>query len=412
MTETPDDGRRRAAADRPLVAVYREMLLNYNEPFVRAQGEALCRYRSHYVGLRRVAGLELPEERTLVLNHGTRIGDAREAVFKLFGVSPTFVRAVRALRPALLHAHTGVSGAHALPLSRRLGVPLVVTFHGYEATAADEELHRWRFRGRVFLRRRDAMKREGRLFIAVSEFIRGRMLERGWPEDRVVVHYIGVDATMFRADPVVAREPVVLFVGRLIRTKGVPHLIAAMRQVQARVPDAELVIAGDGPRRAALEREAREAGVRARFLGAIPGEDVRRWMNRAHVFCAPSVTAPDGTVEALGLVALEAQAMGLPVAGFRSGGIPEAVADGQTGLLVPEGDSAALAARIEALFTDAVLWNRLSAAGARRVRERFDLERQTAALEDLYDHARGRATQSAPLERGRAARNFAAHLTA
>jgi colanic acid/amylovoran biosynthesis glycosyltransferase len=409
MTARPDSAATGADLDLPVVAVYREMLLNYNEPFIRAQGEALRRYRSHYVGLQRVAGPDLPEERTLVLNHGTRIGAASEAVFKLFGVSPPFVRAVRALRPALLHAHTGVSGAHALPLSRRLGVPLVITFHGYEATATDEELHRWRYRGRVFLRRRDAMKREARLLIAVSEFVRGRMLERGWPEDKVVVHYIGVDTRLFRADPGVAREPVVLFVGRLIETKGVTHLVAAMRAVQARVPGAELVIVGEGPRRRDLERQARESGVRAHFLGTLPAEEVRRWMSRARVFCTPSVTASNGTVEALALVAVEAQAMGLPVAGFRSGGIPEAVADGQTGLLAPEGDGVALAAHIEALLTDEALWNRLSAGAAARVRERFDLHRQTAVLEDLYDRARGRS--AAPRAPDRAARVLAARLT-
>ena len=378
------------AEDRPVVAIFREFLLNYNEPYIRDQGEALRRYQSHYFGVRHIKGIDLPRERTLVLHNNTRVGRASETVFKLFGVSPVLVGGLRRLRPALLHAHTGIGGAHVLPLARRLQVPLVVTFHGYEVTATDETLHRKRDLGRVFLRRREAMKREGRLFIAVSEFIRGRMLERGWPEDKTVVHYIGIDTERFRADPAVPREPVVLFAGRLIETKGVAHLVAAMRIVQARVPEAELVIAGKGPLQDDLERRVRESGVRARFLGALPPEEVRAWMNRARVFCMPSVTASGGTVEALGNVSIEAQAMGLPVAGFRSGGIPEAVADGETGLLAPEGDQAALAANIETLLTSGTLWSRLSAAGAPRVRERFDLRRQTAILEDLYDRARGR----------------------
>jgi colanic acid/amylovoran biosynthesis glycosyltransferase len=378
----------RRAAHRPVVAIFREFLLNYNEPYIRDQGEALCRYQSHYFGVRRVKGIDLPRERTLVLHNGGRVGRASEAVFKLFGVSPVLVRGLRQLRPALLHAHTGIGGAHVLPLARRLRVPLVVTFHGFEVTATDETLHRRRDLGRVFLRRRETMKREGHLFIAVSEFIRGRMLERGWPEERVALHYIGVDTERFRADPAVRREPVVLFVGRLIETKGVTHLVAAMRQVQARVPDAELVVVGRGPLQGDLERQAQDSGVRVRFVGVLPPEEVRAWMNRARAFCMPSVTASNGTVEALAIVALEAQAMGLPVVGSRSGGIPEAVADGQTGLLAPERDSATLAAHIEALLTDDVLSQRMSAAAAARVRERFDLRRQTARLEDLYDRAR------------------------
>jgi glycosyltransferase involved in cell wall biosynthesis len=234
------------------------------------------------------------------------------------------------------------------------------------------------------------MKREVRLFIAVSEFIRRRMLERGFPEDRIVVHYIGVDTEFFRPDPTVVREPVVLFVGRLLEFKGVTHLIAAMREVQARVPEAELVIAGSDVLREQLEHQARESGVRARFLGTIRPEEVRGWMNRARVLCVPSVTTASGRTEGLPTVVNEAQAMGLPVVGSVTAGIPEAVLDGQTGLLGREGDRAALAANLEVLLTDAALWDRLSVAGMQRARERFDLRRQTALLEDLYDAVRGR----------------------
>jgi len=88
--------------------------------------------------------------------------------------------------------------------------------------------------------------------------------------------------------------------------------------------------------------------------------------------------------------------MALPVAGFASGGIGEGVADGQTALLAREGDSAALAANIAALLTDAPLWNRMSAAATEHVRARFELRRQTAALEDLYDRARGVPAPATP----------------
>jgi colanic acid/amylovoran biosynthesis glycosyltransferase len=384
----PDSVRPPAAVDRPVVAVYRSLLLWTTETYIRSQAEAMGRYQSQYVGLERVAGLDLPEDRVIVLNRGGRLGRARQAVFEWFGVSPSLVAALRGLRPVLVHAHLGSDGAMALPLARRLRLPLVVTFHGFDATASDEAVRRRGRRYQAFLRRRDAMKREGRLFIAVSEFIRGKLLERGWPEERVVVHYIGVDTERFRADPGVPREPVVLFVGRLIETKGVTHLIAAMREVQTGVPEAELVVVGGGPLRGDLERQARESGVRARFLREIAPADVRAWMNRARVVCMPSVTASDSTVEAMPIVALEAQAMGVPVVGSRSGGIPEAVVDGETGLLGPEGDRAALAAHLEALLTDAALWQRLSTAAVARVRERFDLHRQTARLEDLYDSVR------------------------
>ena len=382
---TPDAEDAAPTSARPTVAVYRDRLLIASETYIRTQGESLSRYRSHYVCMRRVRGLELPDERVLALNRGGRLGRLREVAFKMFGVSPTLERALRHLHPVLLHAHLGVDGAAAMPLARRVGVPLVVTFHGYDATATDEAAAKRGYRYRVFLRRREALKREARLFIAVSEFIRSRLLARGYPADKVVVHHIGVDTELFRARPEVPREPLVLAIGRLIETKGLTHLIAAMSQLRDRLPQAELLVVGRGSLRGALEEQARASGARVRFLGTITPAEVRELLNRARVVGLPSVTASDATVEAFPTVALEAQSMGVPVVGSISGGIPEAVVDGETGLLAPEGDSRALAAHIETLLTDDVRWRQLSEAAVRRARIHYDVRRQTALLEELYD---------------------------
>jgi glycosyltransferase involved in cell wall biosynthesis len=282
----------------------------------------------------------------------------------------------------------GPDGAVVLPLARHLRVPLVVTFHGYDATMTDDALRRGPL-GRIYVRRRASLVREARLFIAVSDFIRGELLERGYPEERVVVHRIGVDAELFRAEATVAREPIVLFVGRLAEKKGVTHLISAMRSVQARNPDAELVLIGGGPLRPQLAQQVQDQGVRARFLGRLSPAEVRDWMSRAHLLCVPSVRAANGDAEGLPIVLLEAMAMGLPVVGARSAGIPEAVVHGATGVLVPSGDAGALAEGIAMLLTDTAAWRRMSAAGVQHVREHFDLRRQTAELEALYDRVRG-----------------------
>ena len=366
------------------------MLVNYNEPFILAQGEALDRYSAWYVGMRLVDGLDLFPDRTIVLNRGTRPAAAAESIFKLLGLAPaSFTRAIRRVRPTILHAVTGVSGAQALPLARRLRLPLFVTCTGYEATASEDELNQYRYRGRVYLRRRETLKHRAHRFLAVSDFIRRRLLSQGFPESKTIVHYIGIDTDLFRAALEVPREPIVLFVGRLIPTKGLIHLVNAMAAVAARVPDVELVVIGKGPLRADLERQCGDLRLRARFLGTLPADDVRNWMNRAMLLSTPSVQAPDGTVEALPAVCAEAQAMGLPVAGFASGGIPEGVIHETTGLLTREGDEDGLAADIVRLLTDRALWMSMSRAAAIHARERFDLRRQTRALESMYDEARG-----------------------
>ena len=108
-------------------------------------------------------------------------------------------------------------------------------------------------------------------------------------------------------------------------------------------------------------------------------------MNQATVFCTPSVVAVSGQREAFGMVFAEAQAMGLPVVSFASGGIPEAVSDGRTGFLVPEQDWQALGAKILLFLQHGNLWTKFSRAGESRVRCLFDIRKQAPALELIYE---------------------------
>jgi len=259
----------------------------------------------------------------------------------------------------------------------------LTTFHGFDATVKDEYARRSHYAHRIYPRRREELKREVRLFIAVSKFIERKLLEQGFPRDKIVVHYIGVDTEIFKPDPAVPRESVVLFVGRLVENKGCEYLIRAMRRVQAAMPQVELVVIGDGPLRPALERLAGETLGRYRFLGSQSPEGVRSWMNRARVFSVPSVTAKSGVSEGFGLVFAEAQAMGLPVASFATGGIPEAVVHGVTGFLAEERDWEMLAEHISSLLKEDNIWRRFSVAGQSRVRALFDLQKQTSALEEI-----------------------------
>jgi colanic acid/amylovoran biosynthesis glycosyltransferase len=367
------------------IAVYRDRLLPLSETFVLAQSESLRHFLPHYLGSRYVPGLSLPADRTLVVNQGGIVGKVREASYQLWGWEPAFMRRVRKLNPILIHAHFGPDGVRALPLARALRVPLLVTFHGYDATVKDEYARRSFYSHRVYIRRREMLKQEARLFIAVSEFIREKLLEQGFAPDKVVVHYIGVDTEIFRPDPAVTREPVVLFIGRLVEKKGCEYLIRAMGRVQKVRPEVEMVVIGDGPLRPTLERLAKETLYRYRFLGTQPPVSVRAWMNRARIFSVPSITAESGDSEAFGLVFAEAQAMELPVVSFASGGVPEAVAHAETGFLMAERDWNSLADHVLLLLENDTLRNKFGAAGRRRVHALFNLRKQVDSLEGIYE---------------------------
>lgn len=370
----------------PCVVVYRDHILPASETFILAQTAAYTRYRPVLAGSRRVPGLD-PEVPVLVVNAGGVGGRLREIAFKATGQAPGLIRALRKRRPTLLHAHFGQDAAVALPLRRQLNVPQVVTFHGYDATI-DPATPPVDYPDRIYRRRHGRLIRESTLALAVSRFIADRLLAAGWDAERVRIHHIGVDTDFFRPPTRREREPVVLFVARLVEKKGGTHFLDAMARVRASLPGARAVVIGDGPLRSVLQRRSDELGVNAEFLGTQPREVVREWMGRATVFCVPSVVAANGDAEGFGMVFAEAQAMGLPVVAHRSGGIAEAVADGETGLLVPEGDTAALAAAIHLLMSDHARWSSFSEAGMRRIGERFNLRRQTADLEVIYDEVR------------------------
>jgi glycosyltransferase involved in cell wall biosynthesis len=298
------------------------------------------------------------------------------------GIAPGFLRRVEAVAPHLIHAHFATDACAALAVQDRLRVPMVVTLHGYDVTSGAAALRRFRA-GRKYLRQRRELWSRASLFVCVSESIRLKALESGFPEEKLWVHSIGIDLDFFRSGDAREKEPLVLFVGRLVEKKGCVHLLRAMREVESHMPAARLVALGNGPLRGELEAEARETLRRCEFLGALQSDEVRQWMMRAAVVAVPSVVAANGDSEGLCLVVCEAQAMRVPVVSFRGPGI--AVADGETGLLVPERDESALAAAILTLLQDEALAAKMGAAGRQRVESLFNLRRQTALLEEKYD---------------------------
>lgn len=153
--------------------------------------------------------------------------------------------------------------------------------------------------GGVYARRKQRLFEQASVFICVSEFIRQKAIEAGFPKSKLRVHYIGVDRALFSAGTQVNREDLVLFVGRLVEKKGCEYLIQAMDLVQKKCTPVRLAIIGDGPLRQSLESLARDKGVVCQFLGSQPTHVIREWLGRARVFCVPSVTANNGASEGL-----------------------------------------------------------------------------------------------------------------
>jgi colanic acid/amylovoran biosynthesis glycosyltransferase len=368
------------------IVIFRHNLFKVSEPFITEQAEHLCRYHPLYVGRLRY-GAPPPGAESLALADLVKGWPLPFVARQMLTMDPApYLRLLKGRAPALIHAHFGVEGVYALPVAKRLGIPLVTTFHGFDATLSTAALLASPAYAHYALGR-SRLARHGNLFLCASGFIRERLLGMGFPPEHTRVHYIGVDC-----GAVTMRDPAdevleILHVARLVEVKGTEYLIRAFALAAPQHPNARLVIIGDGPLRAKLEGLARNCGVaeRVEFLGAMPHAQVLARMRRAAMLVLPSVRTASGRVEGLGMVTLEAAATGVPVIGSALGGIPEVVADGQTGFLVPERDPEALGGRIGALLADETLRRQFGAAARQRAEQNFDITRQTAALESLYD---------------------------
>ncbi|MBO9542512.1 glycosyltransferase [bacterium] len=176
-----------------------------------------------------------------------------------------------------------------------------------------------------------------------------------------------------------AEQAIILNVARLSPEKGQRYLIEAMPRLLAAQPDAQLLLAGDGPCRAELEAQVQKLGLTrsVQFLGY--RDDVSRLLLAADVFCLPSL------LEGLPLSAAEAMAARLPIVATRVGGVPEIIQDGVTGYLVPPRDPAALAERLAALLADPAGRQRFGTAGQAHFAAHLTLAQMASKFEALYE---------------------------
>jgi glycosyltransferase involved in cell wall biosynthesis len=293
-------------------------------------------------------------------------------------------------------AEFGAMGVLAADACEALGLPLHVYFYGVDASAN--------------LRYAAVRRRYRRLWprvagvICISRFLADRLVEStGLPERLIEVIPCGVDPARFT--PAASEPGRVLALGRLVDKKA-PHLtVRAFAAAAAAHPAAHLDLIGDGPLRPQVEAAVAETGMQARVTlhGALGREACAALMHRASVFVQHSVTAPNGDTEGLPIVVLEAMASALPVVSTRHSGIPEAVEDGATGILVAEGDVAGMGAALARLLADPALAARMGAAGHARFRAGFTqgatLARLRATLGlSVHDAAPPRLASAAHLD--------------
>lgn len=282
----------------------------------------------------------------------------------------------------LIHARFGITGAEILDIKKKLGLPMLTSFHGFDLPT--NRKNRGKYNGQ--LRR---LFEEGDAFTATSNNMKKILVECGCPKKKIFVHHSGIDVQKFafekRTMPADGQIRL-LSVGRLVEKKGMRYLIAAFNRVQKQYPNVRLRIAGEGPLRNQLLEQVRRLDLsdKVKFLGEISHDQVVKEMKQAHLFALASTTTSNGNQEGIPNVLKEAMACGLPVVSTFHAGIPELVRDGKSGFLVPERDTDLLAQRILELIRHPEKWGKMGRKGCKTVTRKFNLQNQVPELEDIY----------------------------
>ncbi|HET6796934.1 MAG TPA: glycosyltransferase [Gemmatimonadales bacterium] len=294
----------------------------------------------------------------------------------------------------VIHAHWAIpTGPAAVMAARKLQVPSVITMHGGDVYVNPEQGYDFPTRWYVRPPLRWTLRHAGAL-TAITEDCRQHALRAGAPPEHIRLVFNGTDLRRFSPENGNRNElrfgPNMIFACRqLFPRKGIRFLLEAGAQLKPQYPDLKIVLAGDGFERPALAQLADELGIGSdvTFLGWVPNAELPPYYRAAAVSVIPSLE------EGFGIPAAEAMGCEVAVVASDAGGLPEVVEHNVTGLVVPRGDSAALAQAIGSLLSDPQRRRQMGQAGRARALKLFDWDRTAEQFEELYREVAARMTR-------------------
>lgn len=284
----------------------------------------------------------------------------------------------------LVHAHFAPSAVASMNVVKKLRLPLITTFYGYDVSELPKRDEFWR----------DAFQHLfaiGDLFIVEGPFMKQQLVRLGCPQDKIRIVHIGVDVEKYPFKPrnIQNNEKIkILMAGRFVEKKGFEYGIRAFAEVVKEFKNVQLRIVGDGPLKGALENLVSELGIAESvlFIGFVTHEEFRQEIFGAHIGLVPSATASNGDNEGgAPKILLEMQASGLPVVASRHADIPNVVLDGKSAKLVDERDISGLAQALKELLEAPQLWLNMGKQGSEYMMREFSLHQTVTELEKIYD---------------------------
>ena len=285
---------------------------------------------------------------------------------------------LQTVQPGVILAQFGFMGLRILPVATEMNIPVVVHFHGLDISSSlNNRWYRWSLLNKLA---------DFSAIIVVGTHQKQWLLEQAVPENRVHLIPCGVPTDEFRPSGKIHGDPVrFLAVSRLVEKKGLEYTIQAFAKVLQYHPTAQLDILGDGPLQKKLEQltDRLQISLNVSFHGSVGVDVVNDQMQKADVFVQHSIVASSGDCEGFGVSVAEASSVELPVVCSNASGIVDQVIDGETGFLVAQKDTEAMAQRMLQLCGNADLREKMGRAGRKRMTDHFDTKKQIAKLEEV-----------------------------
>jgi colanic acid/amylovoran biosynthesis glycosyltransferase len=299
---------------------------------------------------------------------------------KIFFITDYFcVKLLKKKKINAVLAQYGTGGVGMLPVCKKANIPLFVHFHGFDASSKPIL--------KEFENGYKLMFREAAAIISVSSTMTKGLVALGCPKSKIVQNTYGVNDSFLKITPHF-KSKIFLAVGRFVRKKA-PHLtILAFKEVLKYIPDAQLVMVGDGYLLSTCESLSKEHNLEhaITFAGVLERFQIQAYMHNAIAFVQHSVIDEDGDSEGTPVSILEAQAAGLPVISTIHAGIPDVVIDGETGFLVSEGDIAGMAQFMIRVLKNTEMAKKMGFAAKERIKNHFTMQMYNTKLMEALEY--------------------------
>lgn len=277
-------------------------------------------------------------------------------------------------------AEYGPTGMAVLPICKKLNIPLIVHFHGHDASVYETIKANQNYLP-VF--------EYANAIIAVSKSMKQKLILLGCPEKKVFLNTYGPNDSFLSIQPKFQKK-LLIGVGRFVDKKAPYYTIMAFRKTIEKHPDAQLILAGDGPLWNTCKNLVKHWGLESNvhLPGVITPDQYREHLSNCRAFVQHSITAENGDMEGTPLAVLEASAACVPVISTYHAGIPDVIIHQQTGLLSVEHDVKTMAKLMDQLLSDLALAKRMGAKGKEHVANHFSMNRHIETINQLILQAR------------------------